>query len=429
MASGPGGGSRLTGGCPNGRDSWVKGPADRVDAWGTRPLATWVVDRDDSDVGDVMGPGTDSTAERLLRLLLLAALLVASWVAVYAAGGTRTAAPHLFYLPVLYAALRFSPPVAAAAAVAAGILCGPLMPLDVETGTAQALTNWTPRLAAFVVAALAASLLIRRDRTAAARQHEAAAAQLELATQREAAVQVLAHELRTPLTVLTGALSTMEVQGLINDRCRPLADAMQRAVARLEGTAITVQATVSDETEIYRNLEATTFSDVLTDALRALAAVHDTRRVRRYLDLSHDEIATSASHLRVVITALLDNALRFSPAATMVDVENRRTPEGYQILIRDYGPGIDHPERLLEPFAQGDGSTTRHHQGLGLGLYAAHRVVGLLAGTLTLARPDDGPGTIATVTLPVALSSAGPHDVHGEQGVTVAVEASQRSVR
>lgn len=293
---------------------------------------------------------------RAVRVVLVVSLLAVSWLAVYVAGGTRTVAPHLFYLPVMYAALRFPPPVAVTVAVAAGILCGPAMPLDVETGTAQALSNWTPRLAAFVLAALAASLLIRRDRQAAARLQATAAAELELATQREATIQVLAHELRTPLTILSGGLTTLDARRLIDERGRLLAEAMQRAVARLEGVAITVQATVGDEAEIYRNLEDTTFSGIVDEALAALSAVHDVRRVRRHIDLAHDEVQTSPAHLRVVVTCLLDNALRFAPAASLVDVTNRRSPDGFEIRIRDHGPGIADLDRLTAPFAQATGA-------------------------------------------------------------------------
>jgi signal transduction histidine kinase len=199
---------------------------------------------------------------------------------------------------------------------------------------------------------------------------------------------------------------------------------MQRAVARLEGVAITVQATVGDEAEIYRNLEDTTFSGIVDEALHALSAVHDVRRVRRHIDLAHDEVQTSPAHLRVVVTCLLDNALRFAPASSLVDVTNRRTPGGFEIRIRDHGPGIVDADRLTAPFAQGDGTTTRDHQGFGLGLYAASRIVGRLGGTLTLARADDSPGTVATVTLPVSLTDELERDDEPDRTVVLSTDRS-----
>jgi hypothetical protein len=71
-----------------------------------------------------------------------------SWLIAYLVGGAGVAAPHWFYLPVLYAAARFGCRGAGASALAAGLLAGPLMPLDVAAGVAQQPADWiTPRSA------------------------------------------------------------------------------------------------------------------------------------------------------------------------------------------------------------------------------------------------------------------------------------------
>lgn len=80
----------------------------------------------------------------------VATLLIGSWVISYLAGGSQTALPHLFYAPIVVVALRFGGRAALAAAVAAGLAAGPLLPLDVAAGTAQDAANWLVRLAAFV---------------------------------------------------------------------------------------------------------------------------------------------------------------------------------------------------------------------------------------------------------------------------------------
>ncbi|MFP5487306.1 MAG: EAL domain-containing protein, partial [Acidimicrobiia bacterium] len=68
-----------------------------------------------------------------------------------AAGGSKTAWPHAFYLPVVAAAIRFGPRAALATSLTAGLVAGPLLPLDVAAGTAQAPGNWVARLGFFVV--------------------------------------------------------------------------------------------------------------------------------------------------------------------------------------------------------------------------------------------------------------------------------------
>ncbi|MFP4149026.1 MAG: EAL domain-containing protein [Nitriliruptoraceae bacterium] len=78
-------------------------------------------------------------------ITVLAVLLASSWALVWVAGGTRTAAPHVFYVPIVLAGLPFGPLGGIVTAVAATVLCGPLMPLDVATGESQLLLNWLIR--------------------------------------------------------------------------------------------------------------------------------------------------------------------------------------------------------------------------------------------------------------------------------------------
>jgi EAL domain-containing protein (putative c-di-GMP-specific phosphodiesterase class I) len=79
-----------------------------------------------------------------------AVLLAVAWLVVHTAGGSRTAWPHVFYFAIVFAALAFGPFGGLVAGVVASILCGPLMPLDTATGTAQALENWLARAGFFV---------------------------------------------------------------------------------------------------------------------------------------------------------------------------------------------------------------------------------------------------------------------------------------
>ncbi len=85
-----------------------------------------------------------------VTVLTLAVLLAGAWAATYVSGGTQQSTAHLFYLPIVAAVLPFGTRGALATAVVAGILCGPLMPLDTATGEAQSLTGWLFRTAMFL---------------------------------------------------------------------------------------------------------------------------------------------------------------------------------------------------------------------------------------------------------------------------------------
>jgi EAL domain-containing protein (putative c-di-GMP-specific phosphodiesterase class I) len=91
--------------------------------------------------------------------------LAASWLVAYLVGGAGVAAPHWFYLPVLYAAARFGCLGAGVSAVAAGLLAGPLMPLDVAAGLAQQPEDWITRASFFVIIGQAMALVIGQSRS------------------------------------------------------------------------------------------------------------------------------------------------------------------------------------------------------------------------------------------------------------------------
>ncbi|MEX2599366.1 MAG: PAS domain S-box protein [Dehalococcoidia bacterium] len=88
------------------------------------------------------------------RLRLMAAVMTVSGLAAvtwgtYLLGGTHTAFPHLFYVPIVLASAWFGPLGGLLAGLAAGLLAGPSMPLNVQEGTQQELSNWLIRAFAF----------------------------------------------------------------------------------------------------------------------------------------------------------------------------------------------------------------------------------------------------------------------------------------
>jgi signal transduction histidine kinase len=342
----------------------------------------------------------------VLEVALMVALTALAWSWTYLAGGTKTVAPHLFYLPVLYAALRLPVAVAAATAVIGGILAGPLMPLDVAAGQPQETLSWILRLVALTGVALLTGLLAAHDRQAWQHGLRIAEAQRDLVARQAELTQILAHELRTPLTIVKGGVELLDQHDLAPS-ASPLLASMRRAVHRLEELTTVVDAASQDGSALRLDAGPHLLTDILDDAIASLAKVRDVTRIRRTIALDDELIVTTAGPLRVALTCLLDNALRFSPASTPVEVSAERSDGGFRITIRDHGPGIPAAElpRVFEPYHQVDHSIVRDHDGLGLGLYAARRVIRLLGGELTLL-PAEGPGMVATLTLPVAQDAS-----------------------
>jgi PAS domain S-box-containing protein len=141
----------------------------------------------------------------------VAGLLGLSWLVSYVLGGAGRVPPHWFYLPILLAAARFGLPGAAATAVVAGLVAGPLLPLDVSTGTQQHLLDWSARLGFFLGIGLVMGAVIVRLKGSLER---------EIALAREGQDLVLRESewrIRSIIETANEAVVGMDAGGLITD--------------------------------------------------------------------------------------------------------------------------------------------------------------------------------------------------------------------
>jgi two-component system OmpR family sensor kinase len=116
--------------------------------------------------------------------------------------------------------------------------------------------------------------------------------------------------------------------------------------------------------------------------------------VRRFVtDVDPDRV-------RELVTNLLTNALRHSPAGAAVEVAVERRRGGARISVRDHGPGVDaaDAERIFRRFGRGGRSAGG---GTGLGLFIVQTVVEAHGGTVTVGAAEGG-GARFVVTLPVS---------------------------
>ena len=106
---------------------------------------------------------------------------------------------------------------------------------------------------------------------------------------------------------------------------------------------------------------------------------------------------------RRILDELVDNALRFSPPGSPVEIRIKRGPTRIEVRVVDRGPGIDEidRERIFEPLEQAESLNARTHQGAGLGLSVARTAARAMDGDVVL--ESSGPkGSIFLWT--VALS-------------------------
>jgi CheY-like chemotaxis protein len=134
-------------------------------------------------------------------------------------------------------------------------------------------------------------------------------------------------------------------------------------------------------------------------------------------------LACDAARLQQVVTNLLGNGIKFTPAGGRVEACLDVSGQAVRLVVRDTGEGI--PAAFLpavfERFRQADGSTTRRHGGLGLGLSIARHIVEMHGGTIAAASDGPGRGATFTVTLPLGGDGASRGAADGEQSQRVSL--------
>jgi hypothetical protein len=148
----------------------------------------------------------------------------------------------------------------------------------------------------------------------------------------------------------------------------------------------------------------------LGKAARQVVAELAPAAARKQLQISIDIDAAFAAHplqldrgrIHFALRALLDNAVKFTPAQGSVQLQGRLANRTAKLTIRDSGPGIAEEElvKVFSRFYQIDPFCSGQVRGFGLGLFYARKFVRGMHGELTLeSRP--GFGTVATIELPV----------------------------
>jgi signal transduction histidine kinase len=220
----------------------------------------------------------------------------------------------------------------------------------------------------------------------------------------------VSHELRTPLNAILGW------SVIARDKTRERE--VQRALATIERNARAQMRIIEDMLDIGTimsgklRLEMAEVSVVepLRGAIDAVSPAAEAKEVALEVALSHDLGQIWADHERVQQVAwnLLANAIKFTPKGGHVMLRARRDQQDVTLAVADDGQGIEAEflPHVFEPFRQADGSTTRRHGGLGLGLAIVRQIVHAHGGNVAAESLGAGRGSTFTVQLPVRSAPA-----------------------
>ena len=220
----------------------------------------------------------------------------------------------------------------------------------------------------------------------------------------------VSHELRTPLNAILGWAQILQSGSHTTD-------ALQSGLATIARNARLQTQLVDDLLDLSRmsagrlrlDAQAVDLAAVVRDAVLAVTPGASARHVH----VQHDDepggafVTGDADRLQQVCWNLLVNAVKFTEPGGKVRVQIDVVGRRHRVRVSDTGQGIaaDFLPHVFDRFRQADGSTTRRHSGLGIGLALVRQIVELHGGTVEAESRGEGLGATFTVHLPVRRSA------------------------
>jgi signal transduction histidine kinase len=225
-----------------------------------------------------------------------------------------------------------------------------------------------------------------------------------------ALVAGVAHEVRNPLFGISSILDALAARSGEGGENTPYLGELHTQVERLSRL-------MADLLEYGKppalELSPGPLAEVVEQAALACSGLAQGSKVeiRRRLERDLPTVRMERGRLTQVFQNLIDNAIRHSPAGSVVEIEAARMAgDSVECTVRDSGPGFQPGDlgRLFEPFF------TRRQGGTGLGLSIVQRIVEQHGGAVTAANHSEG-GALFTVRLPLGEnpSEAAPPSARG----------------
>ncbi len=217
---------------------------------------------------------------------------------------------------------------------------------------------------------------------------------------------MLSHELRTPLqTILswTVLIRSGRLDQPVVEKGLEAIERSARSQARLIDDMLDMSRIISGKMRLdIEDMDLLPLLDSLVEVVRPSAQAKGVH-LRKVLVSKPGRVSGDAERMRQVVWNLLSNAVKFTPTGGRVEVRLRQIRAEVEVAISDTGQGIDHEflPHVFDRFRQADSSTTRNHEGLGLGLAIARHLVEMQGGTIKAQSPGVGRGAVFTASFPL----------------------------
>lgn len=218
-------------------------------------------------------------------------------------------------------------------------------------------------------------------------------------------VSVVSHELRTPITSISGSLALLANGAagslpVTADRLMQIAHQNCQRLVRLINDILDMERLKTDMLSF--SMQPNLVRDMVQSAIETARDYMPEKGVHlSFQDRTKNaRILSDPDRMHQILLNLTTNAIKFSPAATTVNITAQHLGRQIEIRVTDEGPGIAAPfrDKVFEPFEQADGTSTRQHGGTGLGLSIVKALAEKMDGTVgfttrTKSEADEQNGT------------------------------------
>lgn len=249
--------------------------------------------------------------------------------------------------------------------------------------------------------AFAAQVAGALERCGLAELAEKTRLQIQTERLRNSLLSTVSHDLRTPLATITGAASAIAIQTSLNDsQRRELADSIvdeSDRLNRLVGNLLDLTRLEANAIDLHKELQP--IEEVIGVALGRTERLLRDHTVSLHIDSELPPVAIDALLMQQVLINLLENASKYSPTGTLIELRCWQEDPDLMIEVADRGGGLPAGEeqRIFEKFHRVEGQA---RAGSGVGLTICRGVVELHGGTIT-AQNRPGGGTAFVIRLPL----------------------------
>jgi two-component system, chemotaxis family, CheB/CheR fusion protein len=236
-------------------------------------------------------------------------------------------------------------------------------------------------------------------------QEQSARQQAEIANRaKDEFLSNLSHELRNPLNIILGWAQLFRTRNLDSSAVTRAWEVVERS-AKVQAQLIDDMLDVSRITsgKLHLNTCLIDLVSVVDTAIESVQLSAEAKNIQIISQLNSATVVGDFDRLQQVLWNLLSNAIKFTPVSGRVGIILEAVSTHAELRVSDTGIGIreDLLPYVFDRFRQGDSSSSKTTQGLGLGLSIVRHLVELHGGTVQAQSPGEGQGTTIVVRLPL----------------------------